>query len=479
MNKNKMKIIKSLTYFSANEIRQEQKPYLSKGVLVLQVGKRAFHNKMALSLENLTPKIFIKKINIDKVKTIPLNTQHSLGYFRHFPATNTEWSSSIYAHNNNNHIKSLPILDKNIVKLLKSFFNFYHISELLKTEHVLLRFRRTSLKKIFVSKAELKHTNSKVIINIHVYNLQKRLLMFEINWMEKYADRMSKNILKIYSRCTNDIDRIKTSKRYFDFLDEVFNLRKYYYFLMRSYTLFKFELYIPKLMDLIRNIYKKKVEINIVILKHMYLNSDILSQAIALKLKDRNNRVWRVLRSCLSMVEVPNANKYKEKSKANRIESLIDIIKKLDINSFTSLAKERKCGINYGPALNKAYFYSPFMKGAKKSTDRLNGLLFGTMPILPEGKHEEWYFFFENCLKYRAIGGVRLEAKGRLTRRFTASRSVFKLNWKGGLKNIDSSYKELSAVILRGHVKSNVQYTLINSKNRNGAYGVKGWVSGK
>ena len=63
------------------------------------------------------------------------------------------------------------------------------------------------------------------------------------------------------------------------------------------------------------------------------------------------------------------------------------------------------------------------------------------------------------------MAGVRLEAKGRLTRRFTASRSVFKIKWKGSLKNIDSSYKGLSSVILRGHVKSNVQYSLVKFKN--------------
>jgi len=36
-------------------------------------------------------------------------------------------------------------------------------------------------------------------------------------------------------------------------------------------------------------------------------------------------------------------------------------------------------------------------------------------------------FFLKCCLKHKSIGGVRLEAKGRLTKRFTASRSVFKL----------------------------------------------------
>ena len=69
-------------------------------------------------------------------------------------------------------------------------------------------------------------------------------------------------------------------------------------------------------------------------------------------------------------------------------------------------------------------------------------------------------------LKHYKLGGVRLEAKGRLSRRFTASRSVFKLRWKGGLKNVDSSFKGLSAVMLRGNVKSNVQYSILNSKNR-------------
>jgi hypothetical protein len=31
--------------------------------------------------------------------------------------------------------------------------------------------------------------------------------------------------------------------------------------------------------------------------------------------------------------------------------------------------------------------------------------------------------------------------------------------------------------MLRGYVKSNSQYTLINSKTRNGTFGLKGWIS--
>lgn len=44
-------------------------------------------------------------------------------------------------------------------------------------------------------------------------------------------------------------------------------------------------------------------------------------------------------------------------------------------------------------------------------------------------------------LKHKNMAGLRLEAKGRLTKRFTASRSVFKIKWRGSLKNIDSTYR--------------------------------------
>jgi hypothetical protein len=39
---------------------------------------------------------------------------------------------------------------------------------------------------------------------------------------------------------------------------------------------------------------------------------------------------------------------------------------------------------------------------------------------------------------------------------------------------VDSSFRGLSAIMLMGHVKSNVQYSFSKSKNRIGAFGVKG-----
>jgi hypothetical protein len=79
-----------------------------------------------------------------------------------------------------------------------------------------------------------------------------------------------------------------------------------------------------------------------------------------------------------------------------------------------------------------------------------------------------------NNLKYKHTTGFRLEAKGRLSRRYTASRSVFKLKYKGNLLNLDSSFRGISSIILKGNLKSNIQYTNIKSKTRIGSFGIKG-----
>jgi hypothetical protein len=77
------------------------------------------------------------------------------------------------------------------------------------------------------------------------------------------------------------------------------------------------------------------------------------------------------------------------------------------------------------------------------------------------------------------MGGIRLEVKGRLTKRYRADRAIYKLNWKGGLKNTDSSFWGLSSTTFRGNLKPNVLYSISKSKRRIGSFAVKGWISGK
>nr|ACZ97563.1 ribosomal protein 3 [Sarcotrochila macrospora] len=226
--------------------------------------------------------------------------------------------------------------------------------------------------------------------------------------------------------------------------------------------------FLYKLKYLVSRLYNKNVEFNFVFLKKMHLNSDIYTQAVTLKLRNRDNGLYRVLRRSLIKVDLPNVSRIKIHYGKGKDKLFgLNKLRKLKINSLFSSSSE----ITNKDYLNKIllYFYP-------KTTD------------LKRIKKNRWSIVkfpisltnhIIRSLKHNKMAGIRVEAKGRLTKRFTASRSVFNLRWKGGLKNIDSSFRGLSAVILRGHVKSNVEYTMLHYKNRNGAFGVKGWVSSK
>jgi hypothetical protein len=68
--------------------------------------------------------------------------------------------------------------------LIKSYFNLYFSKKLLNNKPVITRFRRLAVNKVFISKAELKHTNSKVIITLYVYNEERRILFNRLKRME-------------------------------------------------------------------------------------------------------------------------------------------------------------------------------------------------------------------------------------------------------------------------------------------------------
>jgi hypothetical protein len=210
-------------------------------------------------------------------------------------------------------------------------------------------------------------------------------------------------------------------------------------------------------------------------LKKMHLSSDIFTQVVALKLKNRNNKLYKVLRSSLSKVNIPNVSRISERfSYFDKDNYLPNKVRNTNVSAMFN--KEILNNIN-NTIDNTVY---------NKTKDSLNNLLSGFFPpaetmvdkvknrtsetISPVSIND---YVLKN-LKHLKLAGVRVEAKGRLTRRFKAQRSVFKMKYKGGLKNVDSSFKGLSAVMLRGIVKSNVQYSIISSKNRVGAYGIKG-----
>ena len=245
--------------------------------------------------------------------------------------------------------------------------------------------------------------------------------------------------------------------------------RKYLKSLYRLQYLLKFNSvkferpFITRLINLIERLYNKKIEFNIVNLNKMHLNSDILTQAIVLKLKNKKNKFFKIFRSSLNKVKIPNVDRLNEKiDQSNKKNYFINNIRNVYINNM--------------------------FDNRTSKVDSLNNLLSNYFSSGNNLEIEDLYNIKRNIslrdyvlryLKHFRLGGIRLEAKGRLSKRFTASRSVFKLNWKGGLKNVDSSFKGLSTVMLRGNSKSNVEYTMLKSKYRIGAFGIKGWVSSK
>lgn len=495
---------------------------------------------------NITPLIFTKKVN-DKSKVIPLiNTVNTLGQARHFPPATKEWSNSIYAYNNNS-VKNLPIAGKSLSKLINSYFNLYLSKNILKTKKIATRFRRLSLNKIFVSKAELKHTSDKVVITLFVYNEERRILNLKIKRLEAILfpgtsstlgdNRMKKTPLSLKEKLSlfegsreqiiSYIDSLKESRAalvekrallksnlllnkmdsnidyytteivrclddpaYLKINDKAYierRIRKLidkeamtvaYYKLLLSINKSKFEdSFILKLKPLIQSIYNKEVELNIVNLKTLCFNSDIFTQAIATKLKNRNLKLLRVLKSSLHMLKLPNVNRIREKyGKTNDNRLWLNQVKNLRI--LADSTSQNKDALNQ--LLLNIFPLTSSLTTDVEGNDKLakKGAMVDNQ-LLDTKTSNSVESFVINSLKFKTMAGARLEARGRLTRRFTASRSVFKIKWKGSLKNIDSSYKGLSSVILRGHVKSNVQYSIVNSKTRNGAFGLKGWISSK
>jgi hypothetical protein len=517
-------------------------------------------------IDSNKPTIFNKKSKIQTSKPL-VYIESDTGKTRHFTPAAQEWYNSIYTYNTN-YIKSLPIADKNLMSLLKSYFNSKLNKEFLKMKIKPLqrRFKRLTTKRTFVGKGHLKHTNNKVTITFFIYNTEgmflsslframkikilfpKKDLKYNITW-ERNGD-----ITKTYNRWftlneymyqrehkgwyysyivslvdgfTNKLDKINAyfskirsidskdlltlddkliilsykSKNIFsssltrplpeslNFNDPVYyNYRlkakndymsKFYmYRLLLKINKLKFnDIFLSKLIYLVKKIYKKKVEFNIVNLKKMHLNSDIYTQAVTLKLRNKNNRLYKILKASLRKIKLPTIRKISEKQmKPNKNEFLVNKIRNNIINF---MFRDDNVKDPLSSLLLKFYPLADNIKVKRSST---------VATITHKGKENKetkslrsisLTSYVRRWLKHMKLRGIRVEAKGRLTRRATASRSVFKMKWKGGLKNVDSSFRGLSTIMLRGYAKSNVQYSLLNSKNRNGAFGVKGWVSSK
>jgi hypothetical protein len=389
-----------------------------------------------------------KLYNNNKTEKNKINYQEK--HNKHHPSAVREWNNSIYVFNKNA-INLIPQVTELVTKLIKSYFNLYNLKleRKIRSSRLLRRLRKLSSSKIYVSNGEFKHTNNKVVITLYLFNRQKfnlekkirkgfykalsnqdvlhrRWLLLEAKALQSIKNWSKKkfvliDIMESYIKNKQILDYKDLSKYIISFykkllkksLDKYF-LHKYYkqlIFINKSKFNYNYLQYLKKYLE---KIYNKNVEFNLVNLRHFYLNSDILSESVTLKIRKNRRKLLKYLNTLKRKVKVRN-----------------------------------KKNIYYKPVLNK-----------------LNNV---------EKKYLEGIILRD--IKYKHVTGFRLETSGRLTRRYTASRSVSKLRYKGNLLNIDSSYRGLSSVLLKGNLKSNLQYTKLKSKTRIGSFGIKGWVS--
>src|SRR5690606_3408632 len=184
--------------------------------------------------------------------------------------------------------------------------------------------------------------------------------------------------------------------------------------------------YLQGLINLIKKIYKKNVEFNLINLKYFYLNSDIMTQTLLLKLRKNRKKLLRYLNKCVTKAKTGNGE----------INSISRHLDNVNLDN-----KDNLC--------NKLFLQN------KTKSKYLNDIVL-------------------NNIKYKKVTGIRLEAAGRLTKRYTASRSLFKVRYKGNLVNTYSSINKYPSTLLRGKFRPNLQYTKLNSKSRIGSFGLKG-----
>nr|QNS38568.1 ribosomal protein S5 [Paracoccidioides sp. 'americana'] len=398
--------------------------------------------------------IKLKLKNINK-NTSSVNKKYTDYKSKELVTLLRDWKDSIYTYNKNN-LKIIPRLNKISLKLIESYFNSYYLKQKNKAR---LNKYLTSKYRIFLSNLELRHMNDLVQINVYYYNPKLRLYLKElkkkINFLQrsnklKSLKRLGNYFILKQRKITQEIilnnfneSKFKSLKvminlYYNIFIFKTFKLAKLYLFLLQliylNKSLFRNN-YLQGLVNIIKILYKKNVEFNFINLKYYYLNSSILSQQLILDIKRNRKYLNKNLKSLSKNIPLKNRNEIKIYPN-NRYIFHWNLDNKEDL-------------------INEV-FYALKNKVKSYNLKRI---------ILDE-------------IKYKKVVGIKLQASGRLTRRFTASRSLSKVKILGSIANINSSFYANSSSLLRGRFKSNLDYTNINQHSSLGSFGIKGWLSG-
>nr|QDM58074.1 ribosomal protein S3 [Bacidia sorediata] len=382
---------------------------------------------------------------------------------KHYPAAIKEWSKNQYSYNKNTN-KTYPSLDNKLCILIKSYFNSYSR----KLENNLRKMRQRKLKikqkrsitnKIIPGKTELKHNNDKLIITVYVYNNQKRYYLNKLRntYEEIYMKNFSRRIFRREIRSTYLKQLLKFNSIKFD------------------------KIYVSILANEVKKLYNKKIEFNFISIKYPFLDSSVFFRIILGKIKKNKHKYLNILNNSLSMFQVQSLKNFNAQDTYNEMYKKDLVIQNLDFNNFNSkpLSDTLKLRnqIN-GFDLNKDDVLDKYLSDLtykKKDTLNVNSYNYIIRPSIKDYRYK--LINVIKSVKYKYLSGIRMETSGRLSRYNTASRSKSGFSYKGNIKNVNSSYKGLSTVVLRGHSKSNLQYNKLSSKVRIGSFGLKGSIA--
>lgn len=384
----------------------------------------------------------------------------------------------------------LPSSDKTVFNLIKSYFNIYSAKEenYTKSKRLRVRRRKNTVNRVLVGKPGMKHTNDKVIIVAHTYNARKNhyvKALKESVSMDNFAERLPKQMvdfmynLKQKSTTITSLVAKHSSphlespvlnkhnsmlkrfgkvylkayvKKYLGV--EISSIKRKQFMLLEKFKYNKH--YMLPLINLIERIYNKQVIFNVIDLKYFYNSASIFSEALIAKLKNRKNSPTRVLKNSLDLFELPPIDRV---AVYNETYNKVKLMQNIQVKNLVEPTLSSMDNQGYD------YKYDPL----DKSLISLGpNTAFSIPPKTPPSLND-----VVGLVKRKFTSGIRIELAGRLTRRNTAARSMFKLKQKGSIRNTDSSYKRLSAVLLRGYAKSNLQYSQVKSKVRIGSYGLK------
>jgi hypothetical protein len=301
------------------------------------------------------------------------------------------------------------VYDININSLIKNFFNLQFNYKFLLKKYKSYRLRSASFNKIYASKAEIKHTNNKAILTVYVYNREKISLLKKIRLLNKsfYNEvklliSENKKILGFYNSEDSNIIYNKSIKALLDKNLKV--LRKYK--LRLSLNKYKFEeklLY--KLKNFIIKYYNKKVEFNIVNIRSVVFHTDFFTKIVTSKLINRKAHILATMDNILNKVVLPKVNRIVEKSLVKKSLNLLE-------NKYKYLNLSFILNNNLSELLNSLYY--------NLIVDYYNN----------NNLNKDYFRIYEiifNSINYKNMAGIRLEAKGRLTKRYRADRATFKV----------------------------------------------------